>query len=354
MKKYLKNITLFSLLTMLVCNHMQASTWSWSHVAATSQSCVKKNALALIAAAATGAAVVAGILYWKNSKYHQIENLIATMLQQKQIFRDTVSDDMMTMLYRMHFDKFFIYNKSEQALHLKKLCEEYNVITPSNWTDNHWNDLHQAISKNGKDVDKTNDQSEKCKSINFISAIHVNDLPALLSHAKSTLKSFVPTKDYTFSSKHFIDKKDNIWRLFTYAKLQRIIEEKKLSHIRLPLKCLVIHDKISDRDITGSEAYHILDTMLKVCIGGTKKGLAHISLVSEQYEFRVWAHRQPRPTRKLSEKAMEELSILVQHAPFDVGYDNIFADENGDAIIIDTEYKCFYPERCLESLERYR
>lgn len=36
---------------------------------------------------------------------------------------------------------------------------------------------------------------------------------------------------------------------------------------------------------------------------------------------------------------MEQLKILCKRAPFDIGYDNIFWDVQGKAIIIDTEYK---------------
>jgi hypothetical protein len=45
--------------------------------------------------------------------------------------------------------------------------------------------------------------------------------------------------------------------------------------------------------------------------------------------------------------------MLVENAPFDIGFDNIFTNINGDAVIIDTEFKGEPTERCLQKLDRY-
>ena len=49
---------------------------------------------------------------------------------------------------------------------------------------------------------------------------------------------------------------------------------------------------------------------------------------------------------------MEELKILFLEAPFDIGYENIFWDSKGDAVIIDTEYNGTSTRECGK-LNRY-
>ncbi len=57
--------------------------------------------------------------------------------------------------------------------------------------------------------------------------------------------------------------------------------------------------------------------------------------------------------KELKNDVHKELVELCKDAPFDVGYDNIFSNLNGDAIIIDTEDKGEDSTNCIQKLSRY-
>lgn len=61
--------------------------------------------------------------------------------------------------------------------------------------------------------------------------------------------------------------------------------------------------------------------------------------VFEKYNFVIFAQKM-NDCGILSKEAKEDLIKLVgSWVPFDVGFNNIFSDKEGNAVIIDTEYK---------------
>jgi hypothetical protein len=63
----------------------------------------------------------------------------------------------------------------------------------------------------------------------------------------------------------------------------------------------------------------------------------------EPYDLLVFAERKVN-YKKFNASAAQELQLLVKKAPFDISCPenrggNIFADANGDAVIVDTEFK---------------
>jgi hypothetical protein len=118
----------------------------------------------------------------------------------------------------------------------------------------------------------------------------------------------------------------------------------------VPLKYVFIKDKTTGEYLSREEALKLIDDRLKVCVD-LFIGYA-IELVTDRYEIEVFATREKCEGRGFSQVTMDELFTLCREAPFDIGYDNIFWDTNGDAVIIDTEYKGSSVSDC-EKLNRY-
>lgn len=176
--------------------------------------------------------------------------------------------------------------------------------------------------------------------------IELENLVLLYKKAISTLKSFLARSDFIFCEKNYV-KKRNIHRLFTYIKLKHIIEKEKLSHIHLPSKFLAIRKKDYTFAI-AEEAEKILDEIIKLEID---KLLQPSLKYSDDYTLFIFAEFKQNHKRPFNEEARKELKKLAKKAPFDTGIDNIFTDENGDAIIIDTEFKGETKKGCLNKLK---
>lgn len=90
----------------------------------------------------------------------------------------------------------------------------------------------------------------------------------------------------------------------------------------------------------GSDAARLIDELLNVYVQYPEAPQANVTYddVRRRYDFVIFAERQPWGIG-FSRQAMDELAELIKDAPFDIGYDNIFSDHNGDAVIIDTEFK---------------
>lgn len=188
---------------------------------------------------------------------------------------------------------------------------------------------------------------------NNLAYITLEESHIILQDAKTLLKSFLLTNNSYYSNSERIEKL-NLGRLFTYTKLAQIIEEEGLSHVRLPQKNLIIKDKKTGDLIQGEKALKIIDETIKIGLCGKGNPFAiFISDWSDKYVLKILAERIKRSNAELSSKAYNELKILVSKAPFDIGHDNIFIDDNGDAVIIDTEYKGESAEHSLEKLQRY-
>lgn len=242
---------------------------------------------------------------------------------------------------------------------LKTLFTAFN-LTPYNWpdqpkwTEQKWKDAYTELS------------SFSGRSGNPVIAL--NEVPAVLEVARTLVKSFLPTDDREISSitSNFIQKSlnphliQNVFiysfnRLFTYSYLNLIIQLEKLNHVKLPRKVLLIQNKETKEYLSTEEAKKIIDDTLKFSVLFIYRDEVNgqIFFDSDKYELKFFAHREATEGEGLSILAKKELEILCNRAPFDIGYDNIFWDTKGNAIIIDTEYKGEYASSTCFKLDRY-
>lgn len=151
-------------------------------------------------------------------------------------------------------------------------------------------------------------------------------------------------------------KKKGINRLFTYAKLQQIIQERALNRIKLPRKALLIWDIKANQYVSAQASSDLLDKLLKITaweVDPLKVSIGMDEAYENHYEFVILAERAKNARINFSDDTRDQLKILLTEAPFDVGYDNIFSDDEGNAIIIDTEFKGESSERSIQKLLRY-
>ncbi len=173
------------------------------------------------------------------------------------------------------------------------------------------------------------------------------------------LESFLPPEhndlDDLLKNDAFIPKIRAEHRLYTYTKIYETIKAKNLNHIRLPLKFLIMKDKKTDTYITDpNKIKEVLRKRIKTFVFDPT--MLELSFLlddqDDDYSFHIVAERVI-DHKILSSAAFQDLELLVEDAPFDIGYDNIFADEQGDAVIIDTEYKGTRPDEAKAKLKRY-
>ena len=172
--------------------------------------------------------------------------------------------------------------------------------------------------------------------------------------AQLLLESFLPVQNPNFQEleTNYIEK-SNLERLFTYAELEATIKKKKLSHIHLPKKILIVKNKKTEEYVDNDIVSELLKNSLKITVisrpplnnipSDSWYRLPRIQLqlpqFPKEYSVHIYAEKQHRTNTPLNDDAVKELVELIRETPFDVGYDNIFTDNNGDAIIIDTEFK---------------
>ncbi len=186
--------------------------------------------------------------------------------------------------------------------------------------------------------------------------LSLEEMPKLLQDAKIIIKSFLPESDQEQESilsnpSEYIEKGGALERIFTYANLQREIKQKQLTQVHLPQKFLLIKDTKTGKFLSREEASKVIDNFIVLKLGYLNFVIdtAYEGFVEEfgPYNLKIFARKQPRvETGGLSPLAMDQLKILCQNVPFDIGYDNIFWDATGAAIIIDTERKHTQSEEC--------
>lgn len=313
-----------------------------------------------------------GVVSLQSQASHVPERLLA---QEESEEIATVSDELLTEIYQWESPKLLYIPQERffdiggeikfvgprgESITLQELFKGYHIISDDNmffrsvekpklWNDEHWNEAKSVLSK------RATGQEEQEKPLRkFQKKITVDELPSLLYHAKIIIKSFLsdlPTRELT--SDKFIKKSGNLDRLFTYAQLRRVIKEKKLSHIHLPLKVLVIEDKNNGEYLDAQAASIILDDIIIISAYPSCTVDAKIHYYSQNYKLIIFAARQKKEKVSLSQAAYEDLEALVAEAPFDVGYDNIFSNAEGDAVIIDTEFKGEPARTSVQKLARY-
>ncbi|HLW72940.1 MAG TPA: hypothetical protein VKR54_02735 [Candidatus Babeliales bacterium] len=261
--------------------------------------------------------------------------------------------DPLTALYKIPYGRPHLYIPEEDLIDvnsLKKIFENNNIDTTAGWyshqpwSTEQWNKAYKEFKN--LQYEKTNTR---------LTFYTLDELLKILAEAKTVLKSFLPPNDYSFIFvKNKYIKKYGMNRLFTYAKLQQVITEKNLTHIRLPLKFLLIEDIETGEYVSTEEALRLIDSLLKIYLDHNE-GSTRIIIenMSDRYEFHIFAKRETIKGKGFSKATMEQLFTLCEEAPFDIGYDNIFWDAKGDATIIDTEHKG-EPARDCYKLKRYR
>ncbi len=212
------------------------------------------------------------------------------------------------------------------------------------WDDKEWHNIFQSLSK--------------ASEMRLPNKIDFNNLSQFVHDTRSILKSFLPASDQVIilTNQHFL-KKNSLGRLITYAELERVINKEHLSHVRLPLKFLIIKDRRTGEYLTGQTAEKLLNAALSIDLYLSKKGriIPVVNYDMKNYEVYILAQEQHDYKLRipLQRAALEDLVQLIKQAPFDVGNDNIFSDAQGNAVIIDTEFKGESSANCLPKLERY-
>jgi hypothetical protein len=290
---------------------------------------------------------------------HESSSLQAMQLQDQGKKLSVITNKSLTKIYKwesplLSIPKEELIDSSGELVNLKELFEKHQIVDEANvfmqhdepkpWDDKDWLKAGSVVMKRA--------QGNEGIPCSFLKKVHLTELPELLRDAKTVLKSFLPVSELPHFDRQFIKKGGQLGRLFTYAKLQRVIEEKKLSHIHLPLKILVIEDKKTGQCVESQKASQLLDDMIKIFVLPSKIE-TRMHCYSSDYKVHIYAVRQVRHKVPLSQEAQDELKELVAEAPFDVGYDNIFSDANGDAVIIDTEFKGEPADSSVAKLGRY-
>ncbi|HEV2916270.1 MAG TPA: hypothetical protein VGW78_00830 [Candidatus Babeliales bacterium] len=224
---------------------------------------------------------------------------------------------------------------------LKNLFEKNQIMTKprtpcpklSPWSHEQWDTAYYTLIDQLEDIPKTVPKGQK---------VNLEQFSGRLIDIKQILKSFLPTNDIIPLEDSFLIKDDPFSRLLTYFRLQLVIKKKNLSHVFLPLKLLVVRDRITRKYMEYQEALSFLDnTIKKTCtqLMFLEVMVEYCPDSSDNYDLLVLAKKQTRYKTTLTKEAFADLQELIKEAPFDVGYANIFSDVNGNAIIVDTEFK---------------
>lgn len=287
-----------------------------------------------------------------------LDNLKQHQSKQLKKLLSTLSDDLITALYRNGANGHIALKITPEDLHAHKnklvtFLSKYNIRI-DDWLEKKLEPLLEKIPLQSL-------PSETCYT-----SISLESVPQLIHDTKTIFKTFLPNQHIPLSDKdkYFLIKKSAPERrLITYTKLKQIIEEKKLSHVKLPAKFLVIKDYATFDYITDKQAISLLlDKHMTVQLDLHGKDALTLALrgpyfidPEDRYAIVLFAEKITPSGKPLNNKALDELKQLIEAAPFDVGYGNIFTDENGDAIIIDTEFKGEPAETSIAKLmRRYR
>lgn len=302
-----------------------------------------------------------GYLTISRSSLLELQELHA--IKTKQLAKlQNIADDSITTAYKMQFlrgscniyiPQHQLKSPAELQELLKKYAAQGHIVLKNShkWNDDDWLNIFKTFTWI---EEQYRPPSRLPRTIHrVISLDHVNKL---LADATSILKSFLPENQDTIT---FIEKqgwivKQGLNRLFAYRELQRIINKKGFSHIHLPIKVLMLKNRKTGRYITDEEsASKELDNIAVAIFGHFGDGCIDIHPpIDNDYSISIFA--QKMHTRgHLSQEALKELKELIKEVPFDLGFDNIFSDAHGDAIIIDTEFKGEPADHCLPKLERY-
>jgi hypothetical protein len=280
-------------------------------------------------------------------KIIQKQKLLKKQEQEQALQRDKSLHTLYAMSYigrESYIPQKELVDSDGKQINLRDLFKKHNICL--GWPEELW-DEEETWKKIYSELIQ---RATKEKADYMISP---DELPRLLLDAKTIIKKFLITDDDDLPViLNTYIKKSGINRLFTYAKLKRVIEEKNLTHVRLPRKFLIILDKKTNRYISSEKSPEIIDTVLKFCINPISQRIG-IDDYDTRYDLKIFAQKEYN-AGNFNTAAEKELLMLCKEAPFDVGYDNIFSDNEGNAIIIDTEFKGEPANQACPKLSRYK
>jgi hypothetical protein len=268
-----------------------------------------------------------------------------------------IGDNAITALYLSFADGIDVYippSEITDSFDLRDLLKKYDILSPYQISDRLTADkINDRFIKANKKIIKNSKGQDVLESWQ----VAINKLPQLLEDAKTIIRSFLLTNDNDLAAikEHSIEK-HGLNRLFTYAKLRQVIQEKKLSHVKLPRKILVIKNRINGQYISSKITPDIINKLLKLKASVLYPFNVTVieDTIDSDYELIIYAEKIKNHEVRFNDEAKSELITLVKEDPFDIGFGNIFTDSNGDAVIIDTEYKGEVSEHSVKKLiERY-
>lgn len=281
-------------------------------------------------------------------KVDQAQKLQVALSQIEQSSLDEVYTWQSLKLLDIHTNQLFDGN--QQPVDLKCFFEQHSIKTgyflgksSGAWTEEEWRSVFSILEKRA--MGKAPIREE------WLEKVNVFRLPTLMRDARIILESCMAYDSNQLSEEKFI-KKTGLFRFFTYVKLQQVILEEKLSHVHLPLKICVIKNETTNLHVHSQEAAHILDNA--VHFFSRKRSVVNVEIdFLEPYQMCIFAEKKKNHKISFTAEVMKQLVRLIQKAPFDIGYDNIFSDANGDAVIIDTEFKGEPADSSIAKLGRY-
>ncbi len=326
----------------------------------------------------------------------ELETLRATQIGYLTHALSQVSSDSLHRLYRNIDRTPLLLFLSQEKLNmvdnewgkLQQLFENNEIVTDASmdsrkpnqpWREKEWKKsltlLAKRVNYGDKATGEENENTIKTASMNddydtfiqYCKKIDLNKTSILLKDAQVIIGALVPDHKHVAIEKNLMEKgkflngKIQLNRLFTYVRLFQVIKEKQFTHIRLPLKVLIVKDKDTSLYLNHQEALLTLNTVMKVYINSSEILDVAVDYYSNMYELFIYAEkisnrmgeRKSKNLPLFNTEASGELKQLITEVPIDMGYNNIFADENGDAIIIDTEFKGDSAEESLGKLMRY-
>lgn len=249
----------------------------------------------------------------------------------------------------------FEFGKDNNLEAFNKFLTQHNIITGvSIFDDNYISIWTEKEQKEAYEVFERRAAGDQKAFNPYRKKIYINDLDRLLIYAKKVLKSYLPTDYNKINEKKFIKKGNPLGRIFTYNMIRKTIKENELLAIRLPRKFLIIYDK-NNKEVVKNKtvAEEIINKKLKFSLIDGEE--VRLSDNLSNYGMYVLAKRESdyKKAVDFNKKAESDLKVLVRKVPFDIGYDNIFTDSKGNAIIIDTEFKGENTESSVIKLNRY-
>jgi hypothetical protein len=248
---------------------------------------------------------------------------------------------------------FFDENKT--VSNLKEVFVSHNIATDyfmadrtgKPWDDKKWKEAFFTLEKRSRGAGGIVDIAHK--------PLPIDDIDVLMHDARMIVKSFLIDYDVQWFEKNCIKKHYVLSRILTYTKLQQVMHDEKLSHIHLPLKVIFVKNKTTEKYLGYQESLLIVDKIINpTCLSSYNVDI-NISDVTKEYALVIFAEKKINHNVPFNAESSKELVQLIKKAPFDVGYDNILSDANGDAVIIDTEFKGEPADKSIKKLSsRYK